>query len=360
MRPALARTLSYTIVASLAGLAIWYTPQLGPVRHIALPPLVVMHPELPRTNFVSTPMLVFAPTGPVIDTVAFAGVIHNSLFASLDNTAGDELPPSARHSLVYSLADIFEYKADLARDVDDGDQFHILVERLSKPNGAIIVNKILGARIGLAGGQNNVEAINFKSSESSARYFDENGKALRSSFLRAPVNFRRITSYFGMRFHPILGRWRNHKGTDYAAPMGTPVRAIGDGVIIARGWHGEYGNAIDIRHNNGMVTRYGHMRNFANSLHTGSRVSMGQTIGYVGMTGLATGPHLHFEVIVQGVQHDPLKALRSRNAEPVPAGERALFEKLRAATLSGMDRAVVAEATPVAKPVVATVVKENE
>jgi hypothetical protein len=103
LRPALARTLSYAIVASLAGLAIWFTPQLGPVRHIELAPLVVVHPELPKTDFASSPMLVYAPTGPVVDTVAVAGTIHNSLFASIDNTARDDLPPAARHNLAYSL-----------------------------------------------------------------------------------------------------------------------------------------------------------------------------------------------------------------------------------------------------------------
>jgi len=113
----------------------------------------------------------------------------------------------------------------------------------------------------------------------------------------------------GLRFHPILGRWRNHTGTDYAAPMGTPVRSVGDGVIIAKGWHGGYGNAIDIRHNNGMVTRYGHMRNFAKGMRAGRRVNMGTTIGYVGMTGLATGPHLHFEVRFRGAAVDPRSAL---------------------------------------------------
>jgi murein DD-endopeptidase MepM/ murein hydrolase activator NlpD len=330
------------------------------VRHIELAPLVVVHPELPKTDFASSPMLVYAPTGPVVDTVAVAGTIHNSLFASIDNTAKDDLPPAARHNLAYSLADIFEYKVDMSRDIDDGDKFHILVERLSKPNGAIIVNKILGARLGLSGGTNPVEAIHFNSSGSSATYFDANGKSLRASFLKAPVAFRRITSFFGMRFHPILGRWRNHTGTDYAAPMGTPIRSVGDGVIIAIGWHGEYGNAIDIRHTNGMVTRYGHMRNFAKGMYRGHTVNMGTVIGYVGMTGLATGPHVHFEVIVGGVQHDPLVALRSKSGQPIPPGEQALFQRLRNATMASLNRATVADAAPVTKPVVPVVARDNE
>jgi len=342
MRPALARALSYTTVASLAGLAIWFTPQLGPVRAIPFAPVVVVHPELPQTDYVSSPMLVFASTVPVIDTVAVAGVIQSSLFAALDNTARDELPRSARHNLAYSLADIFEYKVDMSRDIDEGDRFHVLVERLSQPNGRIIVSKILGARLGLDGGQTTVEAIRFNSTNSSAQYFDAQGKSLRAAFLRAPVNFRRISSVFGMRYHPVLGNWRNHKGTDYAAAMGTPVRSVGDGVIISIGWHGGYGNAIDVRHNNGMVTRYGHMRNFATGMRYGKRVDMGTTIGYVGMTGLATGPHLHFEVIVGGVQHDPRTALRSAGGDPISYSEKSLFDKTRAMTLNGLAQAKVA------------------
>ena len=119
------------------------------------------------------------------------------------------------------------------------------------------------------------------------------------------MDFRRITSGFGLREHPILGTWRNHTGTDYSAPMGTPVRAIGDGIVIAAGWMGGYGNAVDIRHSNGYVSRYGHLSGFGQGIHRGARVNMGSTIGYVGMTGWATGPHLHFEVRVNGVAHDP-------------------------------------------------------
>ena len=260
MRPAHARALSYSIVASLAGLAIWFTPSLGAYRAMPVAPVVVVHPEMPMTDYVSSPMMVYAPDGPIVDTVAVAGIIHESLFASLDNSAQEELPPAARHGLAYTLANIFQHKADLTRDLDEGDRFHVLVERLSKPNGAVIINKVLGAKFGLSAGQNTLEAVRFDSKTSSAKYFDANGKSLTPSFLKVPVAFRRISSGFGNRFHPILGRWKHHDGTDYAAAMGTPVKTIGDGTIIFAGWKGGYGNTIEIRHRNGMVTRYGHMR----------------------------------------------------------------------------------------------------
>ena len=145
----------------------------------------------------------------------------------------------------------------------------------------------------------------------------------------APLEFRRISSTFGSRFHPILGRWKNHKGTDYAASAGTPVRAIGDAVVIHAGWSGGYGNMLELRHRNGFVTRYGHLRGFAKGVRPGARVSIGQTVAFVGTTGLSTGPHLHFEVLVGGAQRDSRVALKSISGEPIGHGERGAFEQRR-------------------------------
>jgi murein DD-endopeptidase MepM/ murein hydrolase activator NlpD len=142
-----------------------------------------------------------------------------------------------------------------------------------------------------------------------------------------------------MREHPIFGKWKRHTGTDYAAPMGTPVRAIGDGVVVAVGKNGGYGNMIDIRHKNGYVSRYGHLSRFAKGLHRGEHVTMGQTIGYVGMTGWATGPHLHFEIRINGVAHDPKVALKNKSGEPLPQSEEALFQEIRAHTLAALAQA---------------------
>jgi len=278
------------------------------------------------------PVVVLASTVPTIDTVTVSGVIHSNLFSALDRSPAADLPRSQRAELAYSLADIFEYRVDMSRDLQDGDKFHVLVERLQQPNGAILVNRILGARLALSG--NEVEAILFKGSGSSGEYFDATGKSLRAAFLRAPVAFRRISSIFGGRRHPVLGIWRRHKGTDYAAAMGTPVRSIGDGVVIFAGRKGGYGNVIDVRHRNGFVSRYGHLRGFARGVRGGSRVSIGSTIGFVGRSGLATGPHLHFEVLVGGVQRDPRVALRMQGGIPIASSERGLFNRMRSRTLA--------------------------
>jgi murein DD-endopeptidase MepM/ murein hydrolase activator NlpD len=311
-----------------------------------LHPVVVAQPGLEAADFALSPLVVEASNTELLDTLAIAGVIHSSLYNALNESGVGVLPPSARHQLAWSLADIFEYKVDMSRDLKAGDKFHLLVERLQKPNGAIIVGKVLGVRLALSGGTNPLEAIHYDTPGSSTgQYYDASGMSLRAAFLRAPLTFRRITSIFGARKHPIFGQWRNHTGTDYAAAEGTPIRAIGDGVVVFAGRKGGYGNMIDIRHHNGMVSRYGHMRNFAPAMRPGTRVTMGSTIGYVGMTGWATGPHLHFEIRVGGIAHDPRLALQSRGGEPIPSGERSLFQKMRNQTLASLSQAHVANAS---------------
>jgi murein DD-endopeptidase MepM/ murein hydrolase activator NlpD len=197
--------------------------------------------------------------------------------------------------------------------------------------------KVIGVQY--ASGSTRVQAIHHagKSGER-GRYFDQDGKSMQSMFLRAPLEFRRISSVFGMRRHPILGVRRKHAGTDYAASSGTPVRSIGDGVVVRAGRMGGYGNAIDVRHPNGFVSRYAHLRAFAKGIRAGARVSIAQTIGYVGMTGLASGPHLHFEVLVRGAQQNPRTVLQSRSGTPIPAAERAAFDSTRAFVLAQLER----------------------
>ncbi|MEO5580341.1 MAG: M23 family metallopeptidase [Gemmatimonadaceae bacterium] len=277
------------------------------------------------------PVFVLASIVDRIDTVAVTGTIESSLSSALTDAGGTTLSRSARAELAFSLADIFEYRVDMSRDLQVGDKFSVLVERLQKPNGAIIVNKILGARLALSGSE--IEAIRFSSREAGGDYFDGSGKSLRASFLRTPVAFRRISSIFGRRRHPVLGVWRRHTGTDYAAAMGTPVRSVGDGVVVFAGRKAGYGNVIDIRHRNGFVSRYGHLRSFSKGTRRGARVGIGKTIGSVGMSGMATGPHLHFEILVNGVQRDPRIALRMKGGEPIPTRERNVFQQLRSRTM---------------------------
>jgi murein DD-endopeptidase MepM/ murein hydrolase activator NlpD len=319
--------------AVLASAALAETPRA--FADIMMRPVIVA-----PAGFEVNPVVVVASSASKVDTLMVSGVIHSSLYSALEHNPAVDLPRAARGELAYSLADIFEYRVDMSKDLQDGDKFHILVERLQKPNGAIIVNKILGASLALSGKQ--VDAILFRSTGATGEYFDGTGKSLRAAFLRAPVAFRRISSIFGGRRHPVLGTWRQHKGTDYAAAMGTPVRSIGDGVVIFAGRKGGYGNVLDIRHRNGFVSRYGHLRGFAVGIHGGSRVSIGSTIGYVGMTGLATGPHLHFEVLVGGVQKDPRVALQMKGGQPIASSERGVFNRLRSRTLSSLGLAEVA------------------
>lgn len=353
MKEVAARGVTYGIIGLLALTAIRFTPPVSaavtPQNPAALAatnqaiaasavttvdPVVVSTPASSVPEVALNPVVVVASLLPGVDTVTLNGTIHTSLSASLQAVGQGDFPASQRRSIAWHLADIFEHRIDMSRDLDEGDKFHVLVERLQQPNGKVIVNKILGAKFSL--GDEVVEAIRFKSKTSSSEWFDGRGKSLTASFLRTPVNFRRITSVFGRRLHPIFGTWRNHTGTDYAAPMGTPVHAIGDGVIVTAGSVGGYGNMIDIRHANGMVSRYGHMSRFARGMHAGTHVTMGETIGFVGMTGWATGPHLHFEIREHGVAHDPKVALRNQTGEPVPASEASLFNEIKKHTLEVM------------------------
>jgi len=324
-----ARLITYSFLGVFSFFAVRMTAPIAPKPDSGL---FTAFASPPQGGVPVSPVFVFASNVSKVDTVSVSGVIHSNLYSALDHSRAADLPREARAELAYSLADIFEYRVDMSKDLQDGDQFHILVERLQKPNGAILINKILGARLALSG--NDMDAILFKGAGSSGEYFDGTGKSLRAAFLRAPVAFRRISSIFGGRRHPVLGTWRQHKGTDYAAAMGTPVRSVGDGVVIFAGRKGGYGNVIDIRHRNGFVSRYGHLRGFAKGIHGGTRVSIGSTIGYVGMTGLATGPHLHFEILVGGVQRDPRVALRMQGGMPIASSEKGLFNRMRSRTLA--------------------------
>jgi murein DD-endopeptidase MepM/ murein hydrolase activator NlpD len=259
------------------------------------------------------------------DTLVVRGEITQNLYEGID-AAQSDLPSPARMELAWAVANIFEFRIDMSRDVQTGDEFTVLVERRQLPSGITRLGDVLAATF--TNGGSTVEAIRHLA-DGRSKYYDQNGKSLAANFLLAPLEFRRISSNFGGRRHPVLGIFRRHQGTDYAANSGTQVRSIGDGVVISAGVRGGYGNAIDVRHPNGIVTRYGHLRGFAKGVRAGTRVAMGQTIGYVGMTGLATGPHLHFEVLVNGVARNPRTTLQAKAGPPLPAGQRLEFDALR-------------------------------
>jgi murein DD-endopeptidase MepM/ murein hydrolase activator NlpD len=280
------------------------------------------------------------------DTIVVAGTIGSTLYQAMDSSAQAILPAAARQQLTWSLADVFEYKIDMSRDLQPGDAFRVMAERATARTGAVRMGRILAATFTLSGSE--LQAVRYASSAVSGDFFDQDGRSLRAAFLRAPLEFRRISSRFGGRMHPVLGVWKQHRGTDYAASQGTPVRAIGDGVVIRAGWGNGYGNVLELRHRNGFVTRYGHLRGFASGVRVGSRVTIGQTVAYVGSTGMSTGPHLHFEVLVGGVQRDPRTALRNRGGEPVPTRERADFELLRTRMIAALESGSTTPATAVA------------
>jgi len=346
-----ARAIAYAMVASLAVLTAAAPSDARPGRATSAPPAHGLarsdssRPVAIDSLRTLAPLIVRAETGS--DTIAVAGRITSNLYAALDSCAAMALPLHARWKLAWSVADIFEYRIDMSRDLRVGDQFWILTERVFDPTDGVRTGRVLSTKFVLS--RDTLTAVRFLATgpetgrvESAAGdYFDVHGRSLRAAFLRAPVEFRRISSGFGMRLHPILRVWRAHKGTDYAAAAGTPVRAIGDGVVIFAGQKGGYGNVIDLRHRNGYVTRYGHLSRFASGIHSGARVSIGKTIAYVGMTGLATAPHLHFEVLVNGVQRDPRVALRDRGSgAPVPDAQRAAFDDTARVMLAALTAGV--------------------
>ena len=270
------------------------------------------------------------------DTVLVRGVVKSSLYEAVAQGAKDLLPAPARQELAWGIADIYEYRVDMARELQQGDEVRVLFERQSLPTGNVKIGIVLAAGLQRAGTE--VQAIRMDIDNGRSKYYDQKGRSLAASFLRSPVQFRRISSTFGQRKHPILGTWRQHQGMDYAASAGTPVRSIGDGVVVFAGRKGGYGNTVEIRHPNGYVTRYGHLRAFASGVRSGARVAIEKTIGYVGMTGLATGPHLHFEVLVNGVQRDPRRVLQATAGPPLTGADLALFERIRVATVFALDK----------------------
>jgi murein DD-endopeptidase MepM/ murein hydrolase activator NlpD len=268
------------------------------------------------------------------DTVVVRGQVSSSLYEAID-AAETDIPGPNRKELAWSVADIYEFRIDMSRDVQRGDSFTVLVERRQLPTGYTRLGSVLAATF--TNGGSTIQAIRHHVNGIS-KYYDQEGKSLAANFLLAPLEFRRISSNFGGRRHPVLGIFRRHQGTDYAASSGTQVRAIGEGKVVFSGVKGGYGNVLEVRHPNGIVTRYAHLRGFAKGVRAGTRVAMGQTIGYVGSTGLATGPHLHFEVLVNGVARNPRTALQAKAGPPLPAAQRAEFDALRLRYLALIDQ----------------------
>lgn len=273
------------------------------------------------------------------DTVVMHGVVPEggSLRSALLSGA-NAMFPSVREQLYGSVARVYEYRVDMSHDLQPGDSVSALVERSRGPDSVTRVGRVLATRLSVGGKA--IDAFLFPVASSSGkttnRFFDASGKSLATAFLKTPIEFSRISSSFGSRFHPILKIRRMHEGTDYAAVAGTPIRSVADGRVLRAIYNpGGYGNMVEIQHNNGLVSRYGHMRAFASGIRSGVHVDQGQTIGYVGMTGLATAPHLHFEMLVGGKPTNPAVALRNADGTPLEAQYRGEFDARKAA-LAGM------------------------
>ncbi|HEX2191175.1 MAG TPA: peptidoglycan DD-metalloendopeptidase family protein [Longimicrobiaceae bacterium] len=275
------------------------------------------------------------------DTAALAGEVSSSLYRAVMDARGADVPRAERERIVDLLADkIFAWQIDFSRDLRPGDSYRILYERQVRPDGTARSWRVIGALFDLSGKEH--AAFWHRLPDGSEDYYDRDGESLRRAFLRAPLEFRRISSAFSTgRFHPILKKSRPHHGIDYAASAGTPIRAVGDGVVTKAGWGGGYGNVVEIRHKRAYSSRYAHMRGFASGIRPGTRVRQGDVIGYVGSTGLSTGPHLHYEFHENGRPINPT-SIKYLTGDPVPASSRAHFRSAVGAQVEKMERAAVA------------------
>lgn len=251
-------------------------------------------------------------------TVMSSGQIRSSLFAATDAA---NMPDA----IAVQMADIFSTDIDFHRDLQRGDKFTVVYEAFYHKGELVKTGHILAAEF-----VNNGKAyrtVYFQDHEGHGGYYTPDGKNLRKAFLRSPLEFTRISSGFtSARYHPVLKEWRAHKGVDYAAPSGTRVKATADGSVAFVGKQNGYGNIIVLQHQGKFETVYGHLSGFAGGLRKGQRISQGDVIGYVGMTGLATGPHLHYEFKVAGVQRNPL-SIEVPTAFPIAANQKGEFNR---------------------------------
>lgn len=264
-------------------------------------------------------------------TVQKRGRIESSLFV-----AGRAMGVSS--DVIMRLAnDIFGWDIDFALEIQPGDEFGIVYEQRFREGEYVGDGKILAAEF-INNGRT-YRAVRYESEDGEvADYFTPSGDSMRKQFLRAPVDFTRISSNFNpRRRHPILNTIRAHKGVDYAAPTGTIIKAAGDGKVNLAGVQGGYGNVVILEHGGGVTTLYGHMSGFAKGLRSGVRVKQGQTIGFVGKTGAATGPHLHYEYRVNGAHKNP-RTVPLPEAHPIPAAYLADFRSRSGALLADLDR----------------------
>lgn len=270
-----------------------------------------------------------------VQTEVVHGTINSSLFEAVA-ASGEEA------ELAIALADIFAWDIDFIRDLQEGDHFSGLVEKRYRDGQAAGYGRILAAEFYNNG--KTFQAVLFKDGEQPPGYYTPNGESLRKAFLKAPLNFTRISSGFTKnRFHPVLQIWRPHLAIDYAAPTGTPIRTVADGTIVKKSYDRSNGNLLRIRHAGGYETTYIHMNKYAKGMAVGKRVSQGDVIGYVGSTGIATGPHLDFRMFKNGAPVNPT-TIKSIAAEPVSKGNLVAFQAETVRRLTEMSESAIQQA----------------
>jgi murein DD-endopeptidase MepM/ murein hydrolase activator NlpD len=247
-----------------------------------------------------------------------SAAIRSSLFAATDSAG---IPDA----IAMQVARIFATDIDFHSDLRKGDRFSVVYEMIYEAGELVAPGRILAAQFVNDGRVH--QAVLFRDEEGIEGYYSLDGSNRAKAFLRTPVEFSRVSSGFGARFHPIFNNWRAHTGVDFAAPRGTRVLATADGHVVSAGPRGGYGNAVEIRHGSAITTLYAHLSGFASGIRAGARVRQGEPIGYVGATGYATGPHLHYEFKMAGVHQDPLRVALPK-AEPVPARLRSQFQQV--------------------------------
>ena len=248
---------------------------------------------------------------------------ENIIKQSLYKAATDQnIPPN----IIIEFARIYGFQVDFQRDIKKLDKFQIMYEVFTDKNNEIIeTGEILYANLKLSGQDNSLYYFDKKESRG---HYDKNGKSIQKALMKTPINGARLSSSFGMRKHPIDGFNKMHRGTDFAAPMGTPIMASGNGIVKKAGWCGGGGNCVKIKHNSTYETIYAHMSKFARGIKNGIRVKQGQIIGYVGSTGKSTGPHLHYEVIINGKKVNS-QTLKLPSGKVLKSKDRELFETIK-------------------------------
>jgi murein DD-endopeptidase MepM/ murein hydrolase activator NlpD len=261
-------------------------------------------------------------TAPLVPQVRLgSGIVRSSLFAATDEA---HMPDA----IATQLAEVFATDIDFHKELRKGATFSVVYETLTADGEPITWNASVGRVLAaeFTNGGKTYSAIWFKDADGKGGYYGLDGQSKRHAFLASPLEFSRITSGFDMRMHPILNSWKQHKGIDYGAPIGTPVRTIGDGTVEFAGWQNGYGNVVEVRHDNDRSTVYAHLSHI--DVTKGEKLQQGERVGAVGMTGWATGPHLHFEVRLDGVQQDPQTVAQSSDVLRISPAGKAQFAQL--------------------------------